>query len=93
MYPAVFPQLSASRGSAAQRADGNLKSAGPRFRSRAPPALGANLVAQIMPNQSAKIFLSRFDHEQKRMLMYVRPAHVCTRLYASSTQNQVGEDI
>lgn len=46
-----------------------------------------------MSNQSAKIFLSRFEHEQQRMLMYVLVARVCTRLYACSEQNQMGEDI
>jgi hypothetical protein len=45
MYPDAFPRVSGSRGSAAQIVDGNLKDAGPRFRSRAPPVLGANLVA------------------------------------------------
>jgi len=37
--------------------------------------------------------LSRFEHEQQRMLMYSRLARVCTRIYACSDQNRVGEDI
>jgi hypothetical protein len=40
MYPDVLPQLSSSRDSTAQRADGSLKGAGPRNRSRVPPAFG-----------------------------------------------------
>jgi hypothetical protein len=48
MYPNNFPQVSASRGSAAQRVDGNLKSASPRFRSRASAVWGATLVAHSL---------------------------------------------
>jgi hypothetical protein len=42
MYPDVFPRVSTSRGSAAQSVDGNLKSAGPRFRSRVSPCTGCD---------------------------------------------------
>jgi hypothetical protein len=47
LYPDNFPHPPTLRKSAAQRIDNNLKSAGPQNRSRAPPTLGATLVAQI----------------------------------------------
>jgi hypothetical protein len=47
MYPHNPPWVSVSWGSVAQRVDGNLKSASPRFRSRASPVLGATLMAQF----------------------------------------------
>jgi hypothetical protein len=47
MYPGNFPHPPTLQKSAAQRIDDSLKAAGPRNRSRAPPALGATPVAQL----------------------------------------------
>lgn len=60
--------------------------------SASPVVLAMKLLLQMWRIDRQKI-LSRFEHEQQRMLMYSRLARVCTRIYACSDQNRVGEDI